>query len=59
MCGEKHQELGRSEGFLPWMGALVLCPPPPYEQVSGHEARSCRDADDPSGVGSAYSTLRR
>ena len=54
MCGEKHQELGRPEGFLLWVGALGLCPPPIHEQVGGAEAKSCRDAEDPSGVGSAH-----
>lgn len=66
MCGEKRQEpfdyaqdkLGRPEGFLLWVGALGLCPPPIHEQVGGHE-RPSREVEDLSGVGSAHSTLRR
>jgi len=43
MCGEKRQEpfdfaqarLGRPDGFLSWVGALGICPPPAQRQVGG------------------------
>jgi hypothetical protein len=58
VCGEKRQELGRPDGFLDWAGTLGY-PLSDQEQVGRLETISCREAEDPSGVGSAHSTLRR
>jgi len=58
VCGEKREELGRPDGFLDWAGTLGY-PLSDQEQVGRLETISCREAEDPSGVGSAHSTLRR
>jgi hypothetical protein len=56
MCGEKRQELGRPDGFLHLAGTSGY-PLSDWVQVGGFE-RPSREAEDPSGVGSAHSVRR-